>query len=401
MAPDVRPIPDVVLRARGLLKVHGSGRAERRVLDGVDLDVAPGELVAIVGPVGQREVDAAADARRAGPRRTRGRACAVGRWRRRAGRGSRRSASSARCGARRSASSSSSSTCCPSSTARPTSCCPRRCRAPTGRRSTARGRALIARLGLADVAALRPHQLSGGEQQRFALARALVGDPPLVLADEPIGNLDASAGEVVLDLLRGIADEGRAVVMVTHQAEATTRADRVLRWRTAAGGDARVRWRGRRRRAGARDRMSVAARRHAPRGAAARAAVRAARRRDLAARAAGPRAADRVGVVAAGLVLGVALTVAYALSTGFDRAARARGPADDRRAVRRRGPRGRRVARSSGAAEPRGRVVPVRAHRRAAVGAAGTGRRQGVLQVVPRRAARLRDRRGARRAARG
>jgi ABC-type lipoprotein export system ATPase subunit len=50
-----------------------------------------------------------------------------------------------------------------------------------------------------------------------------------VLADEPIGNLDAGAGEVVLDLLRGIADEGRAVVMVTHQAEATTRADRVLR----------------------------------------------------------------------------------------------------------------------------------------------------------------------------
>jgi ABC-type lipoprotein export system ATPase subunit len=93
----------------------------------------------------------------------------------------------------------------------------------------ARGRALIARLGLGDVAGLRPHQLSGGEQQRFALARALVADPPLVLADEPIGNLDAGAGEVVLDLLRGIADEGRAVVMVTHQAEATTRADRVLR----------------------------------------------------------------------------------------------------------------------------------------------------------------------------
>jgi len=74
-----------------------------------------------------------------------------------------------------------------------------------------------------------PHQLSGGEQQRFALARALVGNPSLVLADEPIGNLDAIAGEVVLDLLRGIADQGRAVVMVTHQPEATARADRVLR----------------------------------------------------------------------------------------------------------------------------------------------------------------------------
>ena len=97
-----------------------------------------------------------------------------------------------------------------------------------------RGRALIERLGLRDVAGLRPHQLSGGEQQRFALARALVGDPSLVLADEPIGNLDATAGDVVLDLLRSIADEGRAVVMVTHQAEATARADRVLRLRRRA-----------------------------------------------------------------------------------------------------------------------------------------------------------------------
>ena len=56
-----------------------------------------------------------------------------------------------------------------------------------------------------------------------------MGDALLVLADEPIGNLDAAAGSVVLDLLRSIADEGRAVLMVTHQAEATERADRVLR----------------------------------------------------------------------------------------------------------------------------------------------------------------------------
>jgi ABC-type lipoprotein export system ATPase subunit len=92
-----------------------------------------------------------------------------------------------------------------------------------------RGRALIERLGLSDVASLAPHQLSGGEQQRFALARALVGDPLVVLADEPIGNLDESAGTVVLDILRAIADDGRAVLMVTHQPEATARSDRVLR----------------------------------------------------------------------------------------------------------------------------------------------------------------------------
>jgi ABC-type lipoprotein export system ATPase subunit len=99
--------------------------------------------------------------------------------------------------------------------------------APEG--AAARGRALIDRLGLRAVARLAPHELSGGEQQRFAIARALVADPLLVLADEPIGNLDATAGAVVLDLLRSIADEGRGVVMVTHQAEATARADRVLR----------------------------------------------------------------------------------------------------------------------------------------------------------------------------
>jgi ABC-type lipoprotein export system ATPase subunit len=93
----------------------------------------------------------------------------------------------------------------------------------------ARGVELIEQLGLSAVASLAPHQLSGGEQQRFALARALVGDPLLVLADEPIGNLDAESGAVVLDLLRDLADDGRAVLMVTHQAEATARADRVLR----------------------------------------------------------------------------------------------------------------------------------------------------------------------------
>ena len=76
-----------------------------------------------------------------------------------------------------------------------------------------------------------PHELSGGEQQRIALARALVNDPAVVLADEPTGNLDPEAAAIVLDVLREVAAEGRAVVLVTHEEAATDAATRVLRLR--------------------------------------------------------------------------------------------------------------------------------------------------------------------------
>jgi ABC-type lipoprotein export system ATPase subunit len=94
---------------------------------------------------------------------------------------------------------------------------------PGGARRAAR---LIDELGLAPVADHLPHELSGGEQQRFALARALVNGPDLVLADEPTGSLDAASGAAVLELLRGLS--GRAVVLVTHEPEAAAIADRVL-----------------------------------------------------------------------------------------------------------------------------------------------------------------------------
>ena len=95
--------------------------------------------------------------------------------------------------------------------------------------SPARAQRLIDELGLRDVAGSLPHELSGGEQQRFAIARALVADPPVILADEPTGNLDEVAGSVVVELLRGAADDGRAVVVVTHEPETVAVADRVLR----------------------------------------------------------------------------------------------------------------------------------------------------------------------------
>ncbi len=92
-----------------------------------------------------------------------------------------------------------------------------------------RARALIGELGLSAIADRRPHELSGGEQQRFAIARALVGDPELVLADEPTGNLDHDNGAIVLALLRNLSD--RAVVIVTHEPEAAAIADRILHLR--------------------------------------------------------------------------------------------------------------------------------------------------------------------------
>jgi ABC-type lipoprotein export system ATPase subunit len=98
--------------------------------------------------------------------------------------------------------------------------------APAGGRR--RAHRLIDELGLRPVAGSSPHELSGGEQQRFAIARALVNEPELLLADEPTGNLDARAAADVLGLLRSLTAEGRAVVVVTHEREVTDAADRVL-----------------------------------------------------------------------------------------------------------------------------------------------------------------------------
>ena len=209
------------IAAAGLVKAFGEGRAARRVLDGADLTVQAGEVVAVLGRSGSGKstllhliggldrpdagsievageaVTGASEARLSELRRRRigfvfqffhllpelsgeGNVLLAGRVR----------------GAH-----------------------------PDAAR---RGRDLIDRLGLRPVAGSLPSHLSGGEQQRFAIARALVNDPAVLLADEPTGNLDVEAGAEVLRLLRAGADEGRAVVMVTHEDAATHIADRVL-----------------------------------------------------------------------------------------------------------------------------------------------------------------------------
>ena len=95
----------------------------------------------------------------------------------------------------------------------------------------ARARALVERFGLADRARHRPSELSTGERQRTALARALLPGPKLLLADEPTGNLDAENARVVLGALRAFAQGGGAVLLVTHDPEAAAYATRTVRMR--------------------------------------------------------------------------------------------------------------------------------------------------------------------------
>jgi putative ABC transport system ATP-binding protein len=96
-----------------------------------------------------------------------------------------------------------------------------------GRRdATARAGQLLEEVGLTDRAHHYPSQLSGGEQQRIAIARALANDPPIVLADEPTGNLDSSTGRIVMDLLMRVhRARNTTLVLVTHDAELAALAD--------------------------------------------------------------------------------------------------------------------------------------------------------------------------------
>ena len=91
--------------------------------------------------------------------------------------------------------------------------------------------AALERVGLADRVDHRPGELSGGQQQRVAVARALVGEPSLILADEPTGNLDSVATDDVLRLFDDLHAAGRTIVVITHEADVAARAQRVVRMR--------------------------------------------------------------------------------------------------------------------------------------------------------------------------
>ncbi|MCX6563932.1 MAG: ABC transporter ATP-binding protein [Candidatus Aminicenantes bacterium] len=88
---------------------------------------------------------------------------------------------------------------------------------------------LLNAVGLYDWRSHRPSELSGGQQQRIALARALANDPPILLADEPTGNLDSKSGEEIMDVLTELWKEGRTIVMVTHNDHISARSQRIIR----------------------------------------------------------------------------------------------------------------------------------------------------------------------------
>jgi putative ABC transport system ATP-binding protein len=214
--------PVQAVRVRDLTKTYGEGRTEVHALRGVDLDVPRGELLAIMGPSGSGKstllhILGALDAPTAGTievaenhyegfddagltRLRRDHIGFVFQF----------------------------FNLLPSLTAAENVLLPALIAKRGDRHMRERALALLDRVGIADRAEHLPSELSGGQQQRVSIARALLLEPELLLADEPTGNLDRRSSREILSLLRALAGDGHTIVMVTHDPTAAAVADRVV-----------------------------------------------------------------------------------------------------------------------------------------------------------------------------
>lgn len=225
IVPPVSPNGNAVIRVENLVKVYDTGEVQFRALDGVNIDIARGEFVALMGPSGSGKstlmnIFGALD------RPTEGRYLLEGE-----DVGEMDTEELADLRNRRIGFIFQSFNLLPRMTALQNVLLPLLYRIEDRPGADEREEIAVAALesvGLGDRLYHRPNQLSGGQQQRVAIARALVNRPTLMLADEPTGNLDSKSSEEIMDILKGLNQQGVTIVMVTHEPDIANHAQRVI-----------------------------------------------------------------------------------------------------------------------------------------------------------------------------